>query len=236
MRPTTRCPYCGAELRARTLELAGRRVFAGWEECGCAGARQARAAAEREEAERRRRDEERRQEQAIRRAGIMPRYERAEHPLAEGCADDMEHGRNLYLYGAVGTSKTYLASATARTLVLRGHRVRFTAMWKILDAIKRGFRDGGDPLPAYQAVDFLVLDDFGKESPTDFALERIFALVDERSSRMLTTCITTQYRPSALIRRLAKNGDEDTAFAIVSRLRQDCRTVELKGQDRRIAS
>lgn len=236
MRPTTRCPYCGAELRARTINFAGKPMFAGFEECQCEGARRAREAEAREAAERKRRDEERRQAAAIRKAGIMPRFEHAEHPLAEGCARDMERGRNIYLFGPVGTSKTYLASATARTLVLHGRKVRFTAMWKILDAIKAGFRDGTDPLPAYQTVDYLVLDDFGKESPTDFALERIFALVDERSARMLPTCITTQYRPSALIKRLAKNGDEDTAFAIVSRLRQDCRAVELKGQDRRIAS
>jgi hypothetical protein len=51
---------------------------------------------------------------------------------------------------------------------------------------------------------------------------------------MLPTCVTTQYRPSELIARLAKNGDRDTAVAIVSRLRQRCRMVETSGPDRRM--
>ena len=114
-----------------------------------------------------------------------------------------------------------------------GVGVKFSAMWKILDEIKAGFREGFDPLPKYQRAKVLVLDDFGKESPTDYALERMFALIDERSARMLPTAITTQYKPSMLIERLAKNGDEDTAIAIVSRLRQDCRSIELDGGDRR---
>ena len=52
---------------------------------------------------------------------------------------------------------------------------------------------------------------------------------------MLPTAVTTQYRPSQLIERLAKNGDHDTAIAIVSRLRQDCRVVEMTGGDRRLS-
>lgn len=91
-----------------------------------------------------------------------------------------------------------------------------------------------DPLPAYQSVHVLVLDDLGKESPTDFALERMFALVDERYNRLLPTVVTTQYRRSMLTDRLARRGDEETAKAIISRLRQGCMTVELKGGDRRL--
>ena len=37
-RPTTECPHCGATLKARTTRLAGRTLFCGYEQCGCAGA------------------------------------------------------------------------------------------------------------------------------------------------------------------------------------------------------
>lgn len=231
---TKRCPHCGAELAPRTVVLMGRTVFAGWEECQCYGARRERDELARAAAERKGAEDAARAERAARRAGVMPRFEHAEHPLAESCAGEMRQGHGVYIFGPVGTGKTCLASATALLLVAQGRRVRFTAMWRVLDAIKRGFRDGTDPLPAYQSVDFLFLDDLGKESPTDFALERLFALVDERSARMLPTCVTTQYRPSDLIARLAKNGDRDTAVAIVSRLRQQCRMVETSGPDRRM--
>lgn len=235
MPSTTRCPFCGAAMVRRELTLGGKPVFGGYEPCQCAGAVAERAEQERRDRERAERADRERRLQAIRRAGIMPRFERAEHPMAAECARELRDGRNLYVFGEVGTLKTQLASAVARTLVEQGVNVRFSAMWKILDAIKAGFGDGYDPLPQYQSCRVLVLDDFGKESPTDFALERIFALVDERSARMLPTAVTTQYRPSQLIERLAKNGDHDTAIAIVSRLRQDCRVVEMTGGDRRLS-
>lgn len=232
MRNTT-CRHCGAVLQAREWTFGGRTVVVGYEECECEAARKEREAIRRMEAFAAQKEQERKLVEAVRRAGIMPRYENAEHPMAPELAAELENGRNAYIFGDVGTLKTHLASATARILVQHGVGVKFSAMWKILDEIKAGFREGFDPLPKYQRAKVLVLDDFGKESPTDYALERMFALIDERSARMLPTAITTQYKPSMLIERLAKNGDEDTAIAIVSRLRQDCRSIELDGGDRR---
>lgn len=235
MRSTTSCKFCGATLHARKLMLGGSEVFGGFEECQCDGAKAERLERERREALEAKREEERRILNAIRRAGIMPRFENAEHPLAPELATELAQGRNVYIFGDVGTLKSHLASATARLLVIQGKKVIFSAMWKVLDEIKASFHDGSNPLPKYQNASVLVLDDLGKESPTDFALERMFALIDERSARMLPTCITTQYRPRRLIERLSKNGDEDTAIAIVSRLRQDCRVVELQGGDKRLS-
>lgn len=232
---TTECPYCGATLKARTLSLFGKQVFGGYEGCQCPGARAERESRERAERAEAQREAERKRAKAIRKAGIQPRYEAQGHPLAQGCAEDMLKGRNVFISGEVGTHKTTLASATARILVERGEDVRMTAMWKVLDEIKAGFDGGTNPLPGYQRVRYLFLDDLGKENPTEYALERMFALIDERNANMLPTCVTTQYEPSRLIARLAKHGDRDTAVAIVSRLRQDCRAVRLTGPDGRQA-
>lgn len=236
MPTTTRCPYCGAILEELTAELFGREVFAGFEECRCDGARAAREEARRREAEEAEKERRRKLLEAIRKAGIMPRFEHAEHPMADECAMEVAKGRNLYIFGGVGTLKTQLASAVAIALIEQGMRgVAFTAMWRVLDEIKAGFRRDYDPLHAYQRASVLVLDDLGKEAPTEFALERMFALVDERSSRMLPTVVTTQYRASRLAERLAMHGDADTAVAIVSRLKQDCMSVEMTGGDRRLS-
>lgn len=233
MQSTTSCEHCGATLRARTLEMFGRQVFTGFEECHCEGAEAKRKAQRLAEEHRAREKRESRLRAAIRKAGVMPRYENATHPMAAELAGEVLRSRNVYIHGDVGTLKTHLASATAIELVRRGQKVVFSAMWKVLDEIKVGFRDGSNPLPRYQQAQALVIDDFGKEAPTSFALERMFALMDERNARMLPTVVTTQYKPSKLIERLTLNGDADTAKAIVSRLRQDCRTVELSGKDRR---
>ena len=238
MPSTTSCPYCGKELeRMETPLFKGKTYFIGYRECQCEGAIKERERQKAEEAEKEARQREWRKkfelEDRISKCGIMPRFENAEHPMAEALANAVMEGRNAYVFGKVGTGKTHLVSAAAYVLMRQGRKVLFTSMWRVLDAIKQGFSEDYDPMPKYQNAEVLILDDLGKESPTDFALERLFALVDERSARLLPTIVTTQYKPSELIQRLGKNGDADTAIAIVSRLRQDCERIELTGSDRR---
>lgn len=232
-RASRRCQHCGAELAARTISYQGKEWFAGFEECPCQGAVAERERAE--ELEERCREESLRREREERatRAGIPPRFLSATHPRAREVAEAILSGRNVYVCGEVGTTKTTLASAAALMLLDSGRTVRMASMVAILDAIKAGFREGYDPLPTYERAGALVLDDLGKGRQTDFTLERLFVLADHRSANLLPTIVTTQYAPDELIGRLSSGGDEETAVAIVSRLRQDCLSIRLTGDDRR---
>lgn len=239
MPSTTECPHCGAQLEVRYVVLAGRRTFCGWKPCGCPGAvaerdersrLEARAKAEEAAAKRRR---------AYERAGIKPRFMTAASPMAEGIAAKVEQGRGAYICGPVGTGKTHLASAVARLLVDGGTSVRVTDMLGVLAAIKGTY--GGDGtedgvLSRLSRVGCLVLDDLGKESPTDWTLGQVFRIVNDRYENMRPVIVTTQYGKGDLIRRLAKNGDEETAVAIVSRLAEMCDKYELQGRDRRLSN
>ncbi len=229
----TTCEFCGKELEPVTATINGNTYTLGWQSCDCPEnvarierERQAREAAEMEAAERSRR-------YRLQAAGIKERYINATHPKAEDYAAEVMDGRNLYIHGGVGTGKTMLAAAVAIKLLDKGEHVCFTSARNILTAVRAAFKWDYDPLTEYVAARVLVLDDLGKESPTDFALEQIFNLVDERSARMVPTIVTTQYKPSELIERLAKNGDYDTAVAIVSRLRENSHAIERFGADRR---
>lgn len=227
------CEFCGQPLERFEAEVGGQKFPVGFITCECEGARQR---------ELRKREAEEAQVQAARRscvlsAGIPERFvdEGVDDEQTKTIADALLDGKNVYVVGPVGTGKTRIASKAAKKLVLSsGKLVRMTGFWKVLDAIKASFDGGPDPLPAYQGVGILVLDDIGKESPTDFALERLFALMDERYNRALPTLVTTQYAPSDLARRLASRGDAATAQAIVSRIVGGCVSVELSGEDRRL--
>ncbi len=173
------------------------------------------------------------EDDALSRAGVPPRFLHAIHPRGVEVGNALLDGRNAYACGPVGTLKTTLACAALRQVVRHGARCAFLPTRRLLAEIRDSFAGGPDPVPAYGRVPVLVLDDLGKESARDFALERLFALVDERSARMLPTMATTQYEPGALIDRLAREGDRDTATAIVSRLRQDCLKVVTSGPDAR---
>lgn len=226
------CLYCGKPLVPRVVELFGRQIAVGYLLCDCPEAIAERERECMDQAAAQERMERDALDRRLSASGIKPRYLHAEDPRAEGLARKVLAGRSLYIVGSVGAGKTYLACAVARILAERGRVVRAASMVEVLDSIKAGF-GSQDSLPQYQKAQVLVLDDLGKESPTDFALERLFALIDGRNASMLPTIATTQYRPARLIERLAKHGDEDTAVAIVSRLRQDSETVALEGADRR---
>lgn len=173
------------------------------------------------------------EDQLLAAAGVPPRFLHATHPRAVEVGDALLDGRNVYACGPVGTFKTTLACAALRQVVRHGARCRFLPTRRLLDELRASMGDGADPLPVYGRVPVLVLDDLGKEPAKGWVLERVFALVDDRSSRMLPTMVTTQYEPGALIDRLAREGDRDTATAIVSRLRQDSLKVVTVGPDAR---
>lgn len=233
-RPTTECPYCGAALKARTAQLAGKTLFCGYEQCNCAGAEAEREKERRAEEEAARKAAHDRAVHSWRLAGIPERYVDLDHPLADEIADGMKRGQWAYLWGDVGTHKTTCAAAVAKRLAGGRRSVLMAPMYRILDEIQRSFHDGGDPLKRYAEVRYLIVDDLGKRRPTGFVLDSLFSLVDQRYSAMLPTLVTTQYKPSDLVRRLAEQGDPDTAKAIVSRLRGGARVVHFDGPDRRL--
>ena len=231
---TTECPHCGAVLNARYTQLGTRRLFCGYEQCGCEGAvaeREVIAARERYEAEKAVAEKRRR---GLVRAGVPERYLDLDHPMADELASAMEGGQWLYLWGDVGTRKTTCAAAVATRLHDRGKSPLMVPMYRVLDEIQRSFHDGGDPLKRYAESSYLLIDDLGKRRPTGFVLDSLFQLIDQRYSSMRPTLVTTQYRPSDLVRRLAEQGDPDTAKAIVSRLRGGARVGHFDGPDGRL--
>lgn len=232
--PTTECPHCGATLKARTTRLAGRTLFCGYEQCGCAGAEAEREKERQAEAEAARKAALDRAMHDWKRAGVPERYVSLDHPLAAEIAECMKRGQWVYLWGDVGTHKTTCAAAVAKRLAGGKRSLLMAPMYRILDEIQRSFHDGGDPLKRYAEVRYLIVDDLGKRRPTGFVLDSLFSLIDQRYSAMLPTLVTTQYKPSDLVRRLAEQGDPDTAKAIVSRLRGGARVEHFDGPDGRL--
>lgn len=105
-------------------------------------------------------------------------------------------GRNLVLFGPVGTGKTGGAIAACRHASDRGLNVRYLPVVELFDLLRPGGSDEG--FEAIADVDRLIVDDLGTERPTEWTAERLYAVVNRRWSDSLPTVYTTNLDPAAL--------------------------------------
>lgn len=135
----------------------------------------------------------------------------------EAWEENREAGRGLYLCGDVGSGKTHLAAGMARTLIVKHHvPTLFHTAPELLDRLRPSSSVGeASDRDAWadwaMNAELLVLDDLGVEKPTEWALERLFVLVNHRYRRSLPTIYTSNLGPKDLATHL---GDR-TASRIV---------------------
>jgi DNA replication protein DnaC len=140
--------------------------------------------------------------------------------------------RNLLLLGSVGVGKTHVALAAARAWLHYYQRAWwFTSMPKLLDQIRPSAEHSDVALDRAIRVPLLVLDDLGGERPTEWTMERLFIVVNQR---------WLENRPTVATSNLAvESGQGPLPDAIgartYSRLVQDAVVVQMAGRDLRRA-
>ena len=150
---------------------------------------------------------------------------------------------SLYIAGPIGTGKTMLASCLACDLIRKGHTVRWSNVGDLLRTLRATFNDRSrneeQVIDEFSRVPILVLDDLGKERPTEWAAEQLFALFNHRYDYNRPTIVTTNYSGADLVKRLTPRpdpsgyADDTTAQAIVDRLRGTAQTIILDGTSKR---
>ena len=102
----------------------------------------------------------------------------------------------LILMGDYGTGKTHLAAAIAQYRQEQGEKIAFLTVPDLLDYLRTTL-DANTPASfgqRFQAVrnaPFLVLDDLGSGTPSNWAKEKLFQILDYRYLTRLPTVITT---------------------------------------------
>lgn len=80
----------------------------------------------------------------------------------------------------------------------------------------------GEILRVYETVPLLIIDDMGKEPPTDWGVSKIYTIINARYEGYKPTIVTSNYTDTELEKRLTpQNGDDMTARATVDR-REKC--------------
>ena len=99
--------------------------------------------------------------------------------------ENLDAGRGLWFDGPVGTGKTSLAILVAKAAKDAGRSYAVYPVPRLLAEIKRTFdRDASDSYMGFFrrlcSVDLLVLDDLGAEKQTEWVLEQLYSIVNER--------------------------------------------------------
>jgi DNA replication protein DnaC len=150
----------------------------------------------------------------------------------DGLDSNLEKGRGLWLFGDTGTGKTTLAMLVSKAATETGHSVAIYSLPKLLARIRRTYEaePGSDSYGAFferlTSVDLLHIDDFGAEKRSDWVLEQLYALVNERYEDERSILLTTNLTVDKL--------EEQIGQRTVSRLTETCEQVPLFGADRRL--
>jgi DNA replication protein DnaC len=143
----------------------------------------------------------------------------------------LAEGRGLWLFGDTGTGKTTLAMLISKAALAAGKSVAIYSLPKLLARIRRTYdsEPGGEGYLSFferlTSVDLLHIDDLGAEKRSDWVLEQLYALVNERYEAQLSVLITTNLDHQEL--------EEQIGSRTVSRLTQICDEVDVFGEDRR---
>jgi DNA replication protein DnaC len=144
----------------------------------------------------------------------------------------LESGTGLWLSGDVGTGKTTLAMLVSSAAVEVGRSVAIYSLPRLLARIRRTY-DADPSEDSYlqfferlTSVDLLHIDDLGAEKRSDWVLEQLYAIVDERYEAERTMVVTTNLDEAAL--------EEQIGPRTVSRLVEICGDpLALFGSDKR---
>lgn len=137
---------------------------------------------------------------------------------------EMKNG--LIIFGNIGYEKTYLAACIANKMIEQNKIALMEKSSSIIDRIKGSFNkevlSEMEIIELYSNVDMLIIDDFGNENLSKWALEKLYKIISNRYDNELPIVITTRYNKEQLIEQLSTENDTEIAEEIVKVLNEMC--------------
>ncbi len=134
----------------------------------------------------------------------------------------------LLLKGGYGCGKTHLAAAIANDRLARGESALFVVVPDLLDHLRATFAPTSrvsydERFEGIRDSAFLILDDFGAQSATAWAQEKLFQILNHRYNAQLPTVITTNRELEEIEPRLRSRLGDATLCSIATILAPDFR-------------
>jgi len=144
---------------------------------------------------------------------------------------NLDEGRGLWFFGDVGTGKTSLAMIVSKAALEAGRSVAIYSVPRLLADIKETYEADADRSYAELfrrlcEVDLLLLDDLGAEKRTEWVLEQLYSIVNERWQNERSIVVTTNLVLDDL--------RDQIGFRTVSRIEGVCgEAIPIMGRDLR---
>ena len=103
----------------------------------------------------------------------------------------VEKDQGLIFWGSVGTGKSFAAACIANYLLDRKVPVVMTSFVKLLEVFQSGRDEETSILNRLGYAKLVIFDDLGAERGTDYALEKVYNIVDSRYRKSLPMILTT---------------------------------------------
>lgn len=148
--------------------------------------------------------------------------------IKDGHPKTGEKNIGLVFYGKVGTGKSYTAACIANALMEMKVSVIMTSFVKILQDIQ-GKEDEANYISVLNGCKLLIIDDLGAERNTDYALEKVYNVIDSRARADKPMILTTNLSFDEMMR------NPDIRYRrIYDRIFETCIPVEMPGNSFRI--
>ena len=145
---------------------------------------------------------------------------------AKGILEDESIKKGIIFMGNSGVGKTFASSCIANYLMENGKTVLIINFGLYLNRIKREWAEAENDILNYiKLCDLLIIDDFGSERNTEFAIEKAFLLIDTRYRTEKPMIITTNLSFYQLEKRFTTK--------IKSRIEEMCYPILINSLDKR---
>lgn len=164
--------------------------------------------------------------------GIHPELMRKAKKYADDFQTHMKNSSGLLLCGPKGTGKSYAAEAIANQIIDNGYPVIFTTFGKIAEtAIEAGYEGRREYFDSLTRCPLLIIDDVGVERETDYMMETIHRVINERDRSLKPMIITTNFTAEEINHPSTSEWER-----IWSRIMRTCYPIRCEGNDMRAAA
>jgi DNA replication protein DnaC len=171
--------------------------------------------------------------------------EEKQRNLRLACQRCLDYAQNpegwLLLRGGYGCGKTHLAAAIANHRLSEGEMAILVTVPDLLDFLRATFAPDSEVsfderLQQIKTASLLILDDFGTESGTPWAQEKLFQILNYRYNSRLPTVITTNYELEEIELRVRSRLVDPGLVQIITILAPDFRRAGVDQEQSELSS